>query len=67
MGLISDILLNGRDVILLWLLAAVLIGEIATWAAPKGTRPWNHALVAVTVSATLVLIPVLAFGPGAFD
>ena len=52
--------LSGPDFTLLWLLTAVLVGELATWAAPRGTSPQNQALVATGVSAVLVLMPLLA-------
>lgn len=65
MGLIYAFAMSGQEQTLLWILTAVLIGEIATWAAPPRTRPRHHALIAAMVTGTLILIPVLAFGLGA--
>lgn len=65
MGLIYTFAMSGQEQTLLWILAAVLIGEIATWAAPPRTRPRHHVLVAAIVTGTLILIPIFAFGPWA--
>ncbi|MHA6761086.1 hypothetical protein [Streptacidiphilus sp. PAMC 29251] len=67
MGFIYAFEASARQQTVLWFLAAVLIGEIATWAAPRRARPWNHILVAVTVTGTLVLMPFMAFGFGFVD
>ena len=56
--------LSARDQTVLWLFLAVLIGELATWVGPRRARPWHQALVAMVVTGTLVLIPVIAVGPG---
>jgi len=58
--------LSGQDFTLLWLLMAVLIGELATWAAPRGTDPRTQVLVATGVSTVLVLMPLLALASAFF-
>jgi hypothetical protein len=65
-GLIYEFEMNSREQILVWVFMAVLIGETATWAGPPRSRPWHRVLVAAMVTGTLILIPVLAFGAGAF-
>jgi hypothetical protein len=67
MGYVYAFELSERQQTALWLLTAVLIGEIATWAAPRRARPWHHIVVATAVTGTLVLIPLLALGPGIVD
>jgi hypothetical protein len=56
--------LSTRDQTALWCFAAVLLGEIATWAAPRRAVPSHHVLVATAVTGALVLVPVIAIGPG---
>lgn len=45
------------------LLTALLTGEIATWAAPRHTRPWRLGLIAGPVTGALMLWPLLTLAP----
>jgi hypothetical protein len=67
MGYVYAFELSGQQQTALWLLTAVLIGEIATRAALRRARPWHHIVVATTVTSGLVLMPLLALGPGIVD
>jgi hypothetical protein len=63
----EDIPLTGEQFAFAWLLLALLIGEVATWAAPRRTRPWRLGLVANLVTGTLLLWPLLTLAPASFS
>jgi hypothetical protein len=60
--------LTGTQLVFAWLLIALLIallsGEIATWAAPRHTRPWHLGVIAMLVTGTLMLWPLLTLSLG---
>ena len=58
---IAFIPLTGTQLAFAWLFTALLVGEIATWAAPRRTRPWRLGLIANLVTGTLILWPLLTF------
>ncbi|WP_370081129.1 hypothetical protein [Streptacidiphilus sp. MAP12-16] len=55
--------LSGQYVALTYPLTSVAIGLVATRAAPPGASLRSKAVAAAVVSGTLILVPIMAFGP----